>query len=227
MWARWKGRMRQSQFILWVPGKRALRKLLPGFPAPCSKPIPAQSTWPLKDYVAWRIQHDRDTRLIAYEDKLGIRRIAERAGVPFVPVLARLDPASVDVNKAPALQIDRFVLKMNHGWNDLVFVQRLGEGRVRLSGRHLTGDYPAEEANVRIRRHFTWWTRHVHAPQEWALSMVWPRVLFAEPYLPLNDDYKVFVVRGRAELIMALTGRWDGDREWGGFFDREWNCLRG
>jgi hypothetical protein len=175
--------------------------------------------------MVWRTYNDRDTRLIEYEDKLGIKKIAERAEVPCVPVLACLDVTSVDVNKHQNLQLDRFVLKMNHGWNDLVFVQRVGQGRIRLSGRHIVGDFPVEEANTQIRRHFGWWMTHVHAPQEWALRNVWPRVLFAEPYLPLNDDYKVFVVRGRAVFVMTLTERWSGEGTWGGHFDREWNCL--
>ena len=203
----------------------ALRKVFPRWPAPCSEAIPAQSTWLLKDYVAWRMLNDRDTRLIAFEDKLAIKNIAEGLGVPFIPVLAQLDPVTIDINSHPKLQVDRFVLKMNHGWNDVVFIQRIGKGRLRLSGPSIDGEYLQEQANTRLRQHFIWWSKHVHAPREWALSKIWPRVLFAEPYLPLNDDYKVFVIRGRAELIMTITGRWDAHGEWGGYFDRNWNCL--
>src|SRR5262249_10268091 len=214
-----------QRMVLLFPGKLALRKLFHAWPAPCSKPIPAKSTWLLADYVKWRKVNDRDTRLITYENKLAVKEIAKRAGVPFVPVLAHLDPTSVDINRHPDLQLPRFVLKMNHGFNDIVFVCRIGNDRIRLSGRHVVGDYPAEEANARIRRHFTWWAKNVHAAREWALWMIRPRILFAEPYLPLNDDYKVFVVRGREEAIRVVTERWD--RHWGGYFDREWSCFGG
>jgi len=215
-----------ARLIPLVPSSVALRlrKVFPRWPAPCSRPIPARPTWQLKDYTAWRIPNDRDTRLIAYEDKLAIKKIAARVGVPAVPVLARLDPKSVDVDRHPDLQVDRFVLKMNHGWNDVVFVQRLGKGFLRLSGAHLTGDYNAAEANTRIRRHFIWWSRHVHSPQEWAVSMVRPRVLFAEASLPMNDDYKVFLIHGRVEVIHPTSGRWGSDRT-GAYFDREWRCI--
>jgi hypothetical protein len=169
--------------------------------------------------------HDRDTRLVAYEDKLAIKKIAARRGIPFIPVLARLDPSTIDIVRHPELRVDRFVLKMNHGWNDLVFVQRIGKDRLRLSGPNFDGEYLPENANTRLREHFTWWSNYVHAPREWALAKVRPRVLFAEPHLPLNDDYKVFVIRGRAELVMTITGRWDPQGQWGGYFDREWNCI--
>jgi hypothetical protein len=218
--------VRLGRAALGLPGQAVLRRLAPGWPAPRSRPIPARPEWGLKDYVAWRIRNDRDTRLIEYENKLFVKHLAERLGVPHVPVLACLDPVSLDVDRHPALRTDQFVLKMNHGHSDTVVVERIGEGRLRLTGESLAGDFPTAVANERMRRHFVWWSRHTHTPREWAVSMVWPRVLFAEPRLPLNDDYKVLVVRGRAELIMTSTG-WESGRRWGGYFDRQWRCLGG
>jgi hypothetical protein len=169
------------------------------------------------------MRNDRDTRLILFEDKLALKRIASTAGVPCAPTLARLNARSVNVADA-RLQVERFVLKTNHGWNDIVFVERLAGGQFALSGPRLEGEFNLPEANDRIRAHFTWWMGHSHAPLEWASAMIHPRVLFAEPWLPSTDDFKVFVINGRAEIIMPLTGRWSGN--WVcGYFDRDWALI--
>jgi hypothetical protein len=187
---------------------------------------PADDSWPLWKYVHWRMWYDRDPRLIAFEDKLAVKDLARRAGVPSVPVLAELDPSLFDPECAGALQLPRFVLKTNHGYADIVFVERLERGGCRLGGRYLRGEFEHWEDGRRLlRAHFAERLRLVHADAEWAVTRITPRRLFAEPWLSLQDDYKVWVVKGRAVFIFAYADRWSAQGLMQGAFDREWRFL--
>ena len=160
--------------------------------------IPADRDWPLFRYTQWRTANDRDPRLVAFEDKLALKALARDAGVPTVPTLAVIDVDALDLDGHPALQLGRFVIKSNHGWNDIVFVERLAPARYGLSGAHINGQFDTRDATDEIRRHFRWWIDCFESRDEWAVDQIARRQVFAEPWLPLTDDYKVQVVGGRA-----------------------------
>jgi len=203
-----------------------LARMLPRWPRPVSRPIPFKEDWPLCRYFAWRIGHDRDTRLIKLEDKLCIKDRARSCRVPFVPTLTELEPETLDIGRHPDLDVEHFVLKMNHGWDDLVIVRRLGGDAVELMGSALRGTFSLSQANSLIRRHFIPWKDFVHEPKEWAVARIRPRTLFAEPYLTHNDDFKVWVVLGKSLFTSAMTGRWEsGAGPWGGIFAPDWEYL--
>jgi hypothetical protein len=169
---------------------------------------PADASWPLWKYVQWRIWYDRDPRLIAFEDKLTVKDLAGRCGVPTVPVLAELDAATFDPETAPELQ-----------------PSRLAQGGCRLGGRYLRGEHTDwGEARGVLRAYFSDWLTRVHSRSEWAITQIAPRRVFAEPWLSLQDDYKVWVVRGRATFIFTYADRWDSCPICGAF-DREWRLL--
>jgi hypothetical protein len=212
-WARVRRRL--------APAWRWTRRTIRLRPLVC----PADASWPLWKYVQWRIWYDRDPRLIAFEDKLTVKELARRCGVPTVPVLAELDAATLDPETAPELQPSRFVLKTNHGYNDVVFVERLQQGGCRLGGHYLRGEHTDwEEARGVLRAYFSDWLTRVHSQSEWAITQIAPRRVFAEPWLSLQDDYKVWVVRGRATFIFTFADRWDS-RPIVGVFDREWRSV--
>jgi hypothetical protein len=187
--------------------------------------IPAERDWPLFRYIQWRMAHDRDPRLVAFEDKLALKALARDAGVPTVPTLAMIDLDDLDLDGHPALQLGRFVIKSNHGWNDIVLVERLAPGRFGLSGAHLNGQFGTRDATAEIRRHFRWWIDCFESRDEWAVDQIARRQIFAEPWLPLTDDYKVQVVGGRAIWVDALSGRFEANGVYGGTFDRDWRML--
>lgn len=187
--------------------------------------IPANRDWPLFHYTRWRMANDRDPRLVAVEDKLALKALARTAGVPAVPTLALIDVDALDLDLHPDLEIGRFVIKSNHGCNDIVFVERLGLGRYGLSGPHVTGRFGAGDAAAAIRRHFRWWLDCFENRDEWAVGQIAPRQVFAEPWLPVTDDYKVQVVAGRALWVHALGGRFEPKGTFGGTFDRDWRLI--
>lgn len=154
-----------------------------------------------------------------------MKELARAAEVPCVLTLGILPVPALDLSLQSCLQRDSFVLKTNHGWNDLVFVERIAQDRYRLSGKHIKGDFSLREANNAIRRHFRWWINRYRLSSEWAVTQIAPRLLFAEPLLELNDDFKLFVVGGKVLWIDALAGRWENDRSWGGLFDSDWNLI--
>jgi hypothetical protein len=169
--------------------------------------------------------YDRDRRLVAFEDKLAVKELGRRADVPVVPTLGLFEPASLDPEHDPALQLPRFVLKTNHGYNDVVLVERLEQG-CRLGGRSLRGEaVPWSEARSALREHFSQRLRRVHSQAEWAVTRIGPRSLFAEPWLARTDDYKVWVVMGRALFVFAFTNRWGAEGTLAGAFDRDWSLL--
>jgi hypothetical protein len=216
-----RGRSRNEKGILHNPKSHMTRDDLTSV----TPAIPANRNWPLGQYVAWRRAHDRDPRLVPFEDKLAVKELARAAGVPAVPTLSLLDVETLDLDSHPALQLERFVLKTNHGCGDAVFVERTAPGRYRSWGKRLNGSHGTRDANEAIQRHFRWWIDEFEPEDEWALAQVAPRLLFAEPHLPLNDDYKVHVVGGRVLLIHAMGGRWESKGLYGGTFDREWRLV--
>lgn len=190
--------------------------------------VPAELDWPQYYYFRWRKLYDWDRRLIQFEDKLALKEMAKTADIPCVPTLAILPVKNLDLSLVPALQIDAYVLKTNHGCGDAIFVKRLPEDNYYLSGKNINGEFPRKKANKHVRDHFRRVISKYPNPiwsSQWAVAQIQPKLLFAEPVLPMNDDYKAYVVGGKVLWIETMTDRWEAEGYWGGLFDTEWNLI--
>lgn len=194
--------------------------------------VPAKIDWPQYYYFRWRKLYDLDRRLIQFEDKLALKELARSAGVPHVPTLSILPVRGLDISLVPALQLNSYVLKTNHGCGDAVFVKRLSENSYHLSGKKIDEELSLNRANKVLEKHFLKIINRYPNPvwsSQWAISQIKPKLLFAEPVLTMNDDYKAYVVAGKTLWIETMTERWDPEGYWGGLFDPDWNliCVNG
>lgn len=168
----------------------------------------------LSEKIAWRKLHDRDPRMPALADKIGVKELmAARFGADFViPTMAVFESErEIDFGALsyPCL------IKANHGSNMNLF----------LMAR------PANENKVRARLRRFLRMKYYAVREEWAYSHVKPRLL-VEPYINGGNhglvDYKVHTFHGRAYAIEIVTDRYTA--HYGAMFDTDWNeipCLFG
>lgn len=184
-------------------------------------------TLPLHQLVRLKMRYARDPVLPLLEDKFHAKVRAALLGVRTVPLLFQcLDAEGLKAfleRRGPSLPA--FVVKTNHGCGDVCILRRTGpdEWLLQRVGGTSTGRY--EEVASAVLSLMTRWLHRLHKYDEWALSQIWPRRLIVEPYLRLNDDYKVCVSRGKAVFSFCLTERFSEGGRISGVFDRQWRFL--
>jgi teichuronopeptide biosynthesis TupA-like protein len=159
--------------------------------------------------IAYRKLHDRDPRLPPMVDKIAAKELmAARFGEDFIiPTLATFESESeIDFGKLPY----PCVLKPNHG-----------------SGRNVFLDAPpANEQKLRKElRRFPRMSHH-YASEEWAYSMVKPRLL-VEPFIAGGEhgliDYKFHTFSGKVFAIQVDVDRYTNHGRC--FFDKDWKLM--
>lgn len=158
--------------------------------------------------LLWLRRHDRDPRLPRLADKLSVRDyVAEVApGLRLSQVLGVYDdPAELPLDTLP----DKAVLKSTHASGHVLILRRpFDSTRVRATAAGwLASAYGAET-------------------KEWMYEDL-PRRLMVEAFLGQGDaspeDFKVFVLNGRARLVQVFRGR--GQRLERIMFDRDWRLI--
>jgi hypothetical protein len=159
--------------------------------------------------IAYRKLYDRDPRMPPMVDKITAKELmAARFGPEFIiPTLATFETESeIDFGKLPY----PCVLKPNHG-----------------SGRNIFLDGPPPNEQ-KLRRELRRYPRlsHHFASEEWAYSMVKPRLL-VERWIEGSEhgliDYKFHTFSGKAFAIQVDVDRFTDHRRC--FFDKEWKQM--
>jgi hypothetical protein len=182
---------------------------------------------PLHQLVRLKMRYARDPVLPLLEDKFHAKLRSVLLGVPTVPLLFECQDATglrgFLERKGPLLTA--FVVKTNHGCGDVCILRRTGPEQWRLQRVDGSLDGTYEEVASAVLSLMTRWLHRLHKYDEWALSQIWPRRVIVEPYLELNDDYKVCVSRGKSVFVFCLSERFSERGRVAGVFDTEWRFL--
>lgn len=160
--------------------------------------------------ICWIKFYYRDPRLPLFTDKLAVReyvrKVAPEVNIPEVYFVVDR-PEDIPFDKLP----ERCVIKPNNASKRIIFYEK---------GNSNTAE---------VRRIVRKWLNSPYGWDrlEWAYENIKPLVLGEELLLDetenIPDDYKVFVLGGKALLISVISGRFVNQKR--SYYDRYWNRI--
>lgn len=190
---------------------RALFRIKQGYPLNLEDPKT------FSEKIQWIKLYDRNPLMPRCADKYEVRGYVKERGCG--KCLNELlwhgsDPAEIPFNKLP----ERYVVKVTHGSTFNIIVD---------------GTEPVNREDI-VRKCRKWLkTKFLPCYGEWFYGRsggVEPSVI-VEKYIESNgdsglDDYKVFVMNGKAVLTLVCTGR-TADAHYEACYDSDWNLIEG
>lgn len=183
--------------------------------------------------VRCRIKHDRNPRFPQLQDKYEVKEFARAHGISSAKVLYLTDrPESIPFDELPA----NYFIKATHGctWNvisidsKLYYLNKNGEGFVRQDGTLASGQYLEQYRLSRAEciALCKQWLRSCYRPQEWAYTMISPRIMVEEKITQgarsLPREYKLFTMDGSVKAIAAVGAIFRANGFDRLFFDTNW-----
>jgi len=204
---------RQNLFLLYETYQR-----LAGYPAVMKlsksrigRPPNLRNPKTFNDKVTWLKLHDRSPLLPIIADKVRVRDwVAERVGEEVLIPLVGVYKSAGGIRREELPP--RFIAKINFG----------SESNVMVRDRE-TLDWKAFTAQLD-----GWLNRpHYYRLMQWAYHNIPPRIiiehLIVEGEDEVPDDFKLYVLHGRVEMILHVSGRFSQKHHT--YYSRSWTRL--